>query len=98
MERRLKLREEYLRKQDDDQDETDLKNSFGGSKTRDAASGGGMFISAEQVISYKSIPNKVFGGPIPGIVNSSRQQTGRSGSPTERRPAGPDVKIRTATG
>ena len=66
-----------------------------GTRTRDVGSGSGNFQSAEQVISYKSIPNQVFGGLIPGMTGSSRDYTGRSVSP---RPIGQDIKIKTSTG
>ena len=65
--------------------------------TRDAASGGGNVLHGEQVVSYKSIPNKVFGGPIPG-PSSRSHTTGRSISPhTERRVMGPEMLIKTST-
>ena len=94
MERRVKLREDRLR----EQEERHLKETYssGEGGTRDVASGSGT-IHGEQVISYKSIPNKVFGGPIAGLTSTDRGQTGRSGSPTERKVIGQEIKIQTTT-
>ena len=86
MERRLKMREARLRHEEEQMEKE------GG--TRDVASGGGTLLAEEQVISYKSIPSQLFGGPIPGMTGgSSRGTTGRSMSPTDRKIIGQEIKI-----
>ena len=90
LERQLRIRDARIREQEKMDEEADqMLRGEGGivsGHTRDAASGGGKVIHGEQVVSYKSIPNKVFGGPIPGPSSRSVHTTGRSVSPhTERR-------------